>query len=126
MDSIGIKNRAAKLGALLLPGLILMGCDAKHPERVPALSAAAVPAPRTLDSTLRLHPDAQDIPFNPEIAGDAYGNAVAALCRLLYSDPWHALQHLGQRPGAGQGLGPRDPDRDRRIRSCLQPPDGAK
>lgn len=77
MDSIGIKSRAARLGALLLPGLILMGCDGKHPERVPALSAAAVPAPRTLDSTLRLHPDAQEIPFSPEIAGDAYGNAVA-------------------------------------------------
>lgn len=77
MDSNRINSHAARLGALLLPGLILMGCDVKHPERVPALPAAAVAAPRTLDCTLRPHPDAQEIPFNPEIAGDDYGNAVA-------------------------------------------------
>ena len=77
MDAIRINRQAARLAALLLLGLALMGCNAKQPASTYALPVAAAPAPRTLESTLRLHPDAQEIPFNPEIVGDAYGNAVA-------------------------------------------------
>ena len=77
MDAIRINRKAARLAALLLLGLALMGCNAKRPASTFARPVAAAPAPRTLESTLRLHPDAQEIPFNPQIAGDAYGNAVA-------------------------------------------------
>ena len=77
MDAIRINRQAARLAALLLLGLALMGCNAKRPASTFALPVAAAPAPRTVESTLQLHPDAQEIPFNPEIAGDAYGNAIA-------------------------------------------------
>ncbi len=41
------------------------------------LSVAAAPAPKTLESTLRLDADADEIPFYPQIAESRYGDTVA-------------------------------------------------
>ena len=64
--------------------VLLAGCGPSlsgGPSRLslagPAPSIAPAPAPRTLESTLRLADDVEEIPFNPEIAHSAHGDTVA-------------------------------------------------
>lgn len=69
------------LASVLTSGLILAGCGPapRTSQGLPAatLAVAPPPAPKTLESTLRLDPGVEEIPFYPQIAESTHGDIVA-------------------------------------------------
>ena len=70
------------LGPLALLALVALPACGPAPrtsQLPPAaqLLVAAPPAPKTLESTLQLSPDVEEIPFYPQIAESAHGDIVA-------------------------------------------------
>ena len=55
------------------------GLAPRSSQSLPAAqpAVAALPPPKTLESTLRLGPDVEEIPFHPQIAESAHGDLVA-------------------------------------------------
>ena len=69
----------ASLALLALVALTACGPPPRTSQSPPAaqLTVAALPAPKTLESTLRLDPDVDEIPFYPQFAESAHGDIVA-------------------------------------------------
>ena len=70
----------APLALLALAALTACGPPPPRTSQSPPaaqLTVAALPAPKTLESTLRLDPDVDEIPFYPQVAESAHGDIVA-------------------------------------------------
>ena len=69
----------ASLALLAFVALTACGPPPRTSQSPPAaqLTVAALPTPKTLESTLRLDPDVDEIPFYPQFAESAHGDIVA-------------------------------------------------
>ena len=69
----------ASLAFLAFVALTACGPPPRTSQSPPAaqLTVAALPTPKTLESTLRLDPDVDEIPFYPQFAESAHGDIVA-------------------------------------------------